>query len=86
MAKRKVLGLGVDGRDVVNFNIKLLVHYWTKANEEIKRVAVIPVQTTNKEAAINIAKEKAMRQIEGLACPESSIIIELAGRNKKGEV
>lgn len=84
MPKKKVLGAGVDGRDVVNFNVRLIVKYETTYNEKIKREAVIPIQTTDKQTATALAIEKAKQQLELFPyIKKSTVIIEPKGRNKK---
>ena len=84
MAKKKVLGQGVDGRDVVNFNVKLAVKYHTTSNEVVKKEAIVPVQTTNKQIAENIAIEKAKNQLKEFPyIIQRTVEVELKRRHKK---
>ena len=83
MPKKKVLGMSIDYQDIVNFNVKLLVSYRTKSNEVVKREAVVPIQTTDKQTAIRLAIEKTKRQLEEFPYIKEIITLEAKGRKKR---
>ena len=84
MPKKKVLGTSIDYRDIVNFNVKLLVEYKTISKEKISREAIFSIQTTDKETANAIAIEKCKKQLEEFSyIIKNSITIEVKGRRKK---
>jgi hypothetical protein len=86
MPKKKVLGISVDYRDIVNFNVKLLVGYQTISNEKIKKEAIFSIQTTDKETARLLAIEKCKKQLEEFSyIIKNSVTIEVKGRNKNGK-
>lgn len=49
--------------DCKNFNIRLSVKYMTNKNEVINREAIIPITTTSRELAVELAKTKARKQL-----------------------
>lgn len=83
--KKKVLGISaVNWRDVVNFNIRLLVSYSTNSGERIVREAIFAIQTTDKEEAERLAIEKAKKQLEAFPyIVKNSVTIELKRRKKR---
>jgi hypothetical protein len=82
--KKKVLGIGIDGKDIVNFNVKLIVRYYTTANEKVKDEMTIPVQTTEKKIAESIAIEKAKAILKCLPyIVKNSVTIEVKRRGIK---
>lgn len=84
--RKKVLGVSVEGRDVVNFNIKLIVEYQTTSNEKVKKEAIFSIQTTDREQAKKLAIEKCREQLEIFPyIIKNSVAIEVKGRGKNGK-
>jgi hypothetical protein len=85
--RKKILGIGVGGGYVVEFNIRLYVEYRTYSGEVIEREVVIPVQTTDREIANAIAIEKAKKMLENFSSiNKNTITIKVKERKKKGKV
>ena len=85
--RKKVLGTSIDYRDIVNFNIRLIVEYQTISNEKVKKEAIFSIQTTDKELARKLAIEKCKNQLSEFPyIIKSSVNVEVKGRKKYGKI
>lgn len=70
--------------DCKNFNIRLSVKYRTNKNEVISREAIIPIITTSRELAVELAKTKARKQLSLFDyIIQSSVEVEKLKRERK---